>query len=62
MARETVYLVQAFNAGKGGSLKADDADSLPNGGGGAPNGGAAGPEQSRCCRFLVHRRCRDRRL
>ena len=23
MARETVYLVQAFNAGKGGSLKAD---------------------------------------
>jgi hypothetical protein len=23
MARETVYLVQAFNAGKGGNLKAD---------------------------------------
>jgi hypothetical protein len=23
MARETIYLVQAFNAGKGGNLKAD---------------------------------------
>ncbi|WP_244066143.1 hypothetical protein [Bradyrhizobium sp. Ce-3] len=57
MARETTYIVQAFNAGKGGHLKPDSPIVCKS-----ASGGEAGAEQARRRRLLVDRRSRDGRL
>ena len=42
MARETIYFVQAFNAGRGGNLKADAPIACKTETRRASNGGATG--------------------
>ena len=56
MARETSYFVQAFNAGRGGNLKADAPIACKTANGCASHRGAAGLEQAggRC--LFIHRR------
>jgi len=56
MARETSYFVQAFNAGRAGSLKAEHADRLQTAKGALSDGGALVAEQARRYRLLIHRR------
>ena len=59
MARETSYFVQAFNAGRGGNLKADAPIACKTANGRASNRGATGVEQARRRCLLIHRRSGD---
>jgi len=62
MARETTYVVQAFNAGESGKLKPEFSDRLQIGKWRPSNGGKTRIEQIRRRCILVYRRPRDGRL